>query len=454
MTTSPIRQRVVGVFPDKKPLGGSVGAGLVVALCCGGLPLFASIGLGTFFAGLGLARHVSQLVVGGALVIVALNWLYYRRRAQRSGGAGSLRPAMLVSAGIGLAALVAVFFFLDWLEHVINVERFLNAASESPALKSRSQAYALAVPPAAMAVLLLLPFPGPGARRRGPAGAEWKGRSQPMSTADIPQIVRSRYGAFAKTGGQQESCCATAEASPSFAVDHGLYSEAELARVPDLSRDLSRGCGNPTGFANLQAGEVVVDFGSGGGIDVILAAQQVGPQGKVVGIDMTPEMVERAREAVGKAGLEDRDVKVRVEDITSTQLPDASADVVISNCVINLAPDKDAVYREARRILRPGGRLAISDMVLSEPIADDVQERFRSSWAGCLGGMVPEGDYLDLVRRAGFSDIQVVARHPLGPDELEAMSRCPGPEFSPATPPDDLAMVQGKAESIKFTARA
>jgi SAM-dependent methyltransferase len=274
-----------------------------------------------------------------------------------------------------------------------------------------------------------------------------------MST-DIPQIVRGRYGAFAQSGGHQESCCATAEASPSFAVDHGLYSEAELARVPDISRDLSRGCGNPTGFANLRPGEVVVDFGSGGGIDVILAAQQVGPQGKVVGIDMTPEMVERAREAVGKAGLEDRDVVVRVEDITSTQLPDASADVVISNCVINLAPDKEAVYREARRILRPGGRLAISDMVLSEPIADDVQERFRASWAGCLGGMVLEGDYLDLVRRAGFSDIQVVARHLLGPDELEAMSRCPGPEFSPETPQDDLAMVQDKAESIKFTATA
>jgi SAM-dependent methyltransferase len=174
----------------------------------------------------------------------------------------------------------------------------------------------------------------------------------------------------------------------------------------------------------------------------------------VVGVDFTPEMVGRAKEAVAKAGLEDRDVDVRVADMANTQLPDASTDVVISNCVINLAPDKEAVYREARRILRPGGRLAISDMVLSEPIADEVQERFRASWAGCLGGMVPEGDYLDLIRRAGFSDIQVVARHHLEGDELEAMSRCPGPEFSPETPRDDLAMVEGKAESIKFTARA
>lgn len=275
-----------------------------------------------------------------------------------------------------------------------------------------------------------------------------------MSITDIPQIVRNRYGGFAKSGGHAESCCATAEASPSFAVDHGLYSEAELVRVPDIARDLSRGCGNPIGFANLQPGEVVVDLGSGGGIDVILAAQQIGPRGKVVGIDFTPEMVGRAREAVVKAGLAERDVDMRVGDITSTQLPDACADVIISNCVINLATDKEAVYREARRILRPGGRLAVADMVLHEPIADDVQERFSSSWAGCLGGMIPEMDYLDLVSRADFSDLRVVARHRLDGDELEAMSRCPGPEFCPATPEDDLTMVRGKAESIKFTARA
>lgn len=275
-----------------------------------------------------------------------------------------------------------------------------------------------------------------------------------MSITDIPQLVRRRYSAFAASGGQQESCCATVQKSPNFAFDHGLYSEAELARVPDRSCNLARGCGNPTGFANLRPGEVVVDFGSGGGIDVILAAQQVGAEGTVVGVDFTPEMVEWAREAVVKAGLGDKDVDVRVADMASTRLPEASVDVVISNCVINLAPDKEAVYREARRILRPGGRLAISDMVLSVPIPSAARERFRATWAGCLGGMIPEGEYLDLVRRAGFSDIQVVARHHLVGEELEAMSRCPGREFCPETPPHDLAMVEGKAESLKFTARA
>jgi SAM-dependent methyltransferase len=428
----------------------------MVALCCGGLPLFASIGLGASFASLGLFRYAPQLVVGGAVAIVALNWGYYRRRARRGMSTRPARQAMLASGGLGLGVLVGSFFFLDWLEpRVAKVEEVLHeeGVEEDPATMRQARQTAVAVLPIGLGLLALLPFPGPGATLRGSSRAVSNRRSQPMST-DIPQIVRGRYGAFAKSGGHQESCCATAEASPSFAVDHGLYSEAELARVPDISRDLSRGCGNPTGFANLKAGEVVVDFGSGGGIDVILAAQQVGPQGKVVGVDFTPEMVGRAREAVAKAGLEDRDVDVRIADMANTQLPDASTDVVISNCVINLAPDKEAVYREARRILRPGGRVAISDMVLSEPIADDLQERFRSSWAGCLGGMVPEGDYLDLVRRAGFSDIQVVARHHLEGDELEAMSRCPGPEFSPATPEDDLAMVEGKAESIKFTARA
>ena len=274
-----------------------------------------------------------------------------------------------------------------------------------------------------------------------------------MSIADIQEIVRARYGAFARSGGRQAACCGASEAAPGYGVELGLYSDAELARVPDIARNLSRGCGNPTGFADLKAGEVVVDLGSGGGIDVILAAQLVGPDGKVVGVDFSPEMIERAREAV-TAALDGRDVDLRLADMARTHLRGGSVDVVISNCVINLAPDKDAVYREAHRILRPGGRLAISDIVLTEPIDSHVQERLRSGWAGCLGGTVPEGAYLDLVRRAGFSDVRVVARHHLGSDDLEAMSRCPGPEFSPATPEADLVMLEGKVESIKFTATA
>jgi SAM-dependent methyltransferase len=271
-----------------------------------------------------------------------------------------------------------------------------------------------------------------------------------MNVADVNQMVRSRYGAFAKTGGRRESCCAgVGEATSSFAVENGLYSEAALALVPDTARKLSVGCGNPVGFANLQSGQTVVDVGCGGGIDAILAAHQVGPQGKVVGIDFAPEMVQRATEAVANAGLQHR-VDVHLADIASTELPDDSVDVVISNCVMNLVSDKDAVYREARRILRPGGQVAISDIVLSEPIPADLCQRLQSSWAGCLGGMIPGGGYLDLVRRAGFPEVQMVACQHLDPAALEAMSRCPGPEFCPQTPHDDLAMMRGKVASIKF----
>jgi arsenite methyltransferase len=164
-------------------------------------------------------------------------------------------------------------------------------------------------------------------------------------------------------------------------VDQGLYGEEDLSRVPEQSRNLSRGCGNPTGFANLQPGETVVDFGCGGGIDVILAAHKVGSQGKVVGIDFAEQMIEQAKQAVSKAGLHGRNIELRVADMEKTQIPESLADVVISNCVINLCPDKDAVYKEAFRILTPVGRIAISDIVLTEDIDPDLRERFQSTWA-------------------------------------------------------------------------
>ena len=237
-----------------------------------------------------------------------------------------------------------------------------------------------------------------------------------------------------------------------FAVGQELYGQDELASLPELTLNLSRGCGNPTGFASLAPGDVVVDFGCGGGIDVILAAHKVGPQGRVVGIDFTSQMIEHAKQAVAEAGMEDRDIGLRVAAMEKSQLPDMSADVVISNCVINLCPDKDAVYKEAFRILKAGGLLAISDIVLTENIDAEVQERFQLTWAGCLGGVIPEEDYWQTVRKAGFAEVQVVARYTLAPEELEAMSRCPGEEYGPAPAKEDLAVAQGKVNSIKFTA--
>jgi len=222
--------------------------------------------------------------------------------------------------------------------------------------------------------------------------------------------------------------------------------------VPEAALRLSRGCGNPTGFADLQPGEVVVDYGCGGGIDVVLAAHKVGPRGRVIGIDFTDQMIDRARQTVKEAALKDSNIEFHVADMEKPPLPDGIADVVISNCVINLCPDKEAVYRSAFRVLRPGGRLAISDIVLTEDIPVELQERFQSSWAGCLGGSVAEEDYWHTVRRAGFQEIDVIARHTLCREELEAMACCPGEEFTPAPAEADLAMVQGKVVSVKFRA--
>jgi ubiquinone/menaquinone biosynthesis C-methylase UbiE len=222
--------------------------------------------------------------------------------------------------------------------------------------------------------------------------------------------------------------------------------------IPEIALNLSRGCGNPTGFANLQPAEVVVDFGCGGGIDVILAARKVGPQGRVIGIDFTPQMLERAQQAVTEAGLQSGTIELRIGDMEETGLPDGFADVVISNCVINLCPGKGAVYEEALRILRPEGRLAISDIVLIEDIDPQLRERFQSTWAGCLGGTIPEADYWQTVRKAGFARIQVVARHILTPEELEAMACCPGEEFTPPPTKEDRVLIEGKVASVKFTA--
>ncbi len=235
-------------------------------------------------------------------------------------------------------------------------------------------------------------------------------------------------------------------------MDQGLYSQEDLSLMPETALNLSRGCGNPTGFADLRPGEVVVDFGCGGGIDVILAAQKVRLEGKVVGIDFSEQMIERAKQAVAESGLQNRNIELLISGMEKTELPVDFADVIISNCVINLCPDKVAVYKEAFRVLSQGGRLAISDIVLSENIDPELKKRFQSTWAGCLGGAITEEDYLQTLRQVGFAGIQIVARYLLTAEELEAMASCPGEEFTPAPAKKDLALVQDKVVSIKFTA--
>lgn len=182
-----------------------------------------------------------------------------------------------------------------------------------------------------------------------------------------------------------------------------------------------------------------------------MAAHKVGEQGRVVGIDFAPKMIERAKQAVIESGLQERDIELRVADMEKSKLPNRFADVIISNCVINLCPDKDTVYEEAYRILKPGGRLVISDIVLNEDIDSQLRDRFQSTWAGCLGGAILEESYWQTVRKARFTEIQIVSRHTLTAEELVAMACCPGEKFTPVPAKEDLAVVQGKVVSIKFT---
>ncbi|MFH1601908.1 MAG: methyltransferase domain-containing protein [Candidatus Shapirobacteria bacterium] len=274
------------------------------------------------------------------------------------------------------------------------------------------------------------------------------------SAEEIKEEVKMRYDQFAKEGGSAEGCCplvGEGKGTESFALEHGLYGKEDLALLPKLAINLSRGCGNPTSFANIQPGEVVADFGSGSGIDLVLAAHKVGPTGKVLGIDFAPQMIERAKEVMKEAGLSDR-IEFILLDIENPQVPDNMADVVISNCVINLCPCKPCVYKQIFEILKPSGRLAISDIVIIGEVDPKVREYFQSICSGCTGGAIPEDEYFKIVQEAGFNQLKVVARHTLNPKELDEMATCPGSKFSPVFSKEKLARLQGKIVSTKFVA--
>src|ERR1051326_3139197 len=205
-----------------------------------------------------------------------------------------------------------------------------------------------------------------------------------MSTPDIKEAVREKYGQAAlrvTTGGS--SCCGASAASPGRCdpITSNLYDANQAGEIPETALQASLGCGNPTALAQLHPGEVVLDLGSGGGIDVLLSAKRVAPGGKAYGLDMTDEMLALARENQRKAGVEN--VEFLKGEIESIPLPDNSVDVIISNCVINLSADKDKVMREAFRVLKPGGRLAVSDIVVRGEMPPEVQ-RSMELWAGCM----------------------------------------------------------------------
>ena len=260
---------------------------------------------------------------------------------------------------------------------------------------------------------------------------------QTSNAAQIRAAVRQAYGAVA-TQKTQTGCCGTAASccGPTGSSSRQLgYSDADLAAVPE-GADLGLGCGNPQAIAALKPGERVLDLGSGAGFDAFLAARQVGPTGSVIGVDMTPEMIERARTNAATIGLDQ--VDFRLGEIERLPVEDDSVDVIMSNCVINLAPDKPAVFREAFRVLAPGGRLAISDVVaigdLPAAIAAD-----PAAYTGCIAGAAPTAELERMIGAAGFQHVRIA---------VQAHSRALVEEWSPESGAEDF-VASALIEAVK-----
>ena len=228
---------------------------------------------------------------------------------------------------------------------------------------------------------------------------------------DIKDVVREKYADAARrvTAGEagccSSSCCGSSpSAGPSDPITSNLYDDQQVANLPQEALQASLGCGNPTALAQLNPGEIVLDLGSGGGIDVLLSARRVGPTGKAYGLDMTDEMLALARENQRKAGLEN--VEFLKGEIEHIPLPDNSVDVIISNCVINLSADKDRVFREAFRVLRPRGRFAVSDVVVRGEAPPEIR-RNMELWVGCVAGALEESEYASKLVQAGFEAVGI-----------------------------------------------
>ncbi len=273
-----------------------------------------------------------------------------------------------------------------------------------------------------------------------------------MKKDKIKKVVREGYGRIAR---ERTSCCApsTSCCAPSSsccgipAADTSQRADIKAA-VP-AEADLGLGCGNPTALASLRPGETVLDLGSGAGFDCFLAAERVGKTGRVIGVDMTPEMVERARELARRGGVEN--VEFRLGDIEDLPLKDSEVDAVISNCVINLSPEKERVFREAFRVLKPGGRMVVSDMVTATPLPESVR-RSAAAYIACVAGAATREEYIGAIKKAGFEDVEIVS-------EMVIAGCCPSSDpvvqllsSDPTIPPCDLQKVSGNVRSITVRA--
>jgi arsenite methyltransferase len=249
-----------------------------------------------------------------------------------------------------------------------------------------------------------------------------------VGVSDIREEVRERYAAAAVAAGSQDccgsGCCGSSGCGTEAVWGGSLYDDAARAEAPDRALLASLGCGNPTAVAELGEGEVVLDLGSGGGLDVLLSARRVGPTGKAYGLDMTDEMLALALENKARAGVDNVEfLKGYIEEVP---LPKDTVDVIISNCVVNLSPDKDRVFAEAFRVLRPGGRFAVTDVVAELP--PDRRSPDPASWAGCIAGSLTRDEYAAGLESAGFESVQIEDTHSVADGFASAIIRARKPE--------------------------
>lgn len=272
----------------------------------------------------------------------------------------------------------------------------------------------------------------------------------PVNDDDIRRTVRDAYGAVARGRGSccgsGSSCCGGSTAEQTSRTIG--YTDADLASVPD-GANLGLGCGNPVALAGLKAGEVVLDLGSGAGFDCFLAAHRVGPSGRVIGVDMTPEMVEKARENARRSAFVN--VEFRLGEIEHLPVADSSVDCVISNCVINLSPDKPQVFREAFRVLRAGGRLMVSDIVLDAPLPKVILDS-AAAYVGCISGASLRSEYLELIAAAGFTDIRVVGEERFPVEAAASDPTLQALVHQSGLAPDELVRLAVGVHSIKVSA--
>ena len=225
-----------------------------------------------------------------------------------------------------------------------------------------------------------------------------------MKNEKVKESVKKRYGEIAQNEKAccSSSCCGTSKKDVALRIG---YSDRDLKNIPDTSI-LGLGCGNPVALANLKEGETVLDLGSGGGIDVFLASKKVGSHGKVIGVDMTKEMLERAKTSASKYGYEN--IEFRLGEIENLPIEDGTVDTIISNCVINLSPDKLRVFQEAYRVLKPNGRVMVSDIVIQGELPEDFRESV-DAWADCIAGALEKSRYLETIKRAGFRNVKIIS---------------------------------------------